>query len=140
MLDVSEFADEILEKVKENLQRDRTLAPVGFLLKEDDTAELYEFDSSNNTVWRKSMKGFRRHVRIRKAEATITITESEYYAFPPWENDKPVAKMRETPRWPSEAVAKGGGHCICLTIHVLGRRPTICDGSIFGDRVRRRQI
>ena len=120
MLDVREFAYKRLDAAKETFQRKRVLAPVGYLLHRDGV-DIYEFDWSSKDARRKSMKAFKRNARIQKAVATITINECEFYAFPPWKNEKPVAKTRETPEWLRKAIAKGSGRCISMDIEVPGQ-------------------
>jgi hypothetical protein len=121
MLDVREFAYLKLKEAKETFQRNRALPPVGYLLcAEGITA--YEFDFGSKEARREAENAFQRDAREKKAIAAITITDSGFQIFPPWEKEKPDIKMTEIPAWQRQAMAAGGGRCISMDIEVPGQR------------------
>jgi len=125
VLDVKQYAYEMLEKAKQNLQRDKCLPPVGFLLKGDGTVLVGGLDMRDQEARRRSRNALSQTARNEKAIAIITITDSTFQAFPAEEKHKSMeSQTEETPRWLLEAQTKPG-HCIEMTIEVPRQVTTV---------------
>src|SRR5581483_2457184 len=74
--DVREFALELLERSKEYLRQNKTLAPVGFILKANGAMDVTYFDAPNNEEEARRIESFVKTARNAEAPAVITIRHS----------------------------------------------------------------
>lgn len=121
MFDVRAFAYQMLQKAKDDLQRDSSLKAVGYLIRADGTTESCELDGENKKDFRKAITAFKRMARNQVTVATIIICGATFRAFPPWEKDKPSVATEKKLPWLQEAIKKGGGRCVSMDIDVPGQ-------------------
>jgi hypothetical protein len=123
--DVREFALELLERSKEYLRQNKTLAPVGFILKANGAMDVTYFDAPNNEEEGRRIESFLKTARDAEALAVITIRNSTSPELQ--NNERPVPAGRNgndgadpRPKMPSNSFPS-----IIVTIDAADQTTTI---------------